>query len=66
MALALIAAACFPGQASSEPNQSEAAAQLFKAGKFTEARDIYARIVAQDPKDYAAVRSAESRSAPTG
>ena len=55
IALALIVAICFPGQATSEPDQSEAAAQLFKAGKFTEAGDIYARIVAQDPKDYAAV-----------
>ena len=57
MALALIVATCFPGQATSEPNQSDAnsAAQLFKAGKFTEAGDIYARIVAQDPKDYSAV-----------
>jgi hypothetical protein len=55
IALVLIAATCFPGRATSEPNQSEAAAQLFKAGKFTEAGDIYARIVAQDPKDYSAV-----------
>jgi Aspartyl protease/Tetratricopeptide repeat len=55
IALALIVATCFPGQATSEPNQSEAAAQLFKAGKFSEAGDIYARIVAQDPKDYSAV-----------
>jgi hypothetical protein len=57
IALALIAGTCFPGQATSEPNRSEAdsAAQLFKAGKFTEAGDIYARIVAQDPKNYSAV-----------
>ncbi|HSB58334.1 MAG TPA: tetratricopeptide repeat protein, partial [Methyloceanibacter sp.] len=57
IALALIAVTCFRGQATSEPNQSDAdtAAQLLKAGKFTEARDIYARIVAQDPKDHAAV-----------
>jgi predicted aspartyl protease len=55
IALALIVATCFPGQATSEPNQSEAAAQLFKAGKLSEAGDIYARIVAQDPKDYSAV-----------
>jgi predicted aspartyl protease len=57
IALALIVATCFPGQAMSESNQSDAdtGAQLFKAGKFTEARDIYARIVAQDPKDYSAV-----------
>jgi predicted aspartyl protease/Tfp pilus assembly protein PilF len=55
IALVLIAATCFPGRATSEPNQSEAAAQLFKAGKFTEAGDIYARIVAQDPKDYSAI-----------
>jgi len=55
IALLLIAATCFPGRATSEPNQSEAAAQLFKAGKFTEAGDIYARIAAQDPKDYSAI-----------
>ena len=57
IALALIVATCFPGQATSEPKQSDAdsAAQLFKAGKFTEAGDIYARIAAQDPKDYSAV-----------
>jgi predicted aspartyl protease len=41
----------------SEPNQSDAdtGARLFEAGKFTEARDIYARIVARDPKDHSAV-----------
>jgi predicted aspartyl protease len=57
IALALIVAACFPGQAMSEPNQSDAdtGARLFEAGKFTEARDIYARIVAQDPKDHSAL-----------
>jgi Tfp pilus assembly protein PilF len=57
IAIALIVATCFQGQATSEPKQSDAdsAAQLFKAGKFTEAGDIYARIVAQDPKDYSAV-----------
>jgi thioredoxin-like negative regulator of GroEL len=57
IALALIVATCLPGEATSEPNQSdtESAAQLFKAGKFTEAGDIYARIAARDPKDYSAV-----------
>jgi predicted aspartyl protease len=57
IALVLIVATCFPGQAASEPNQSgaDSATQLFKAGKFAEAGDIYARIVAQDPKDYSAV-----------
>jgi hypothetical protein len=57
IALAVIVATCFPGQATSEPNQPDAdsAAQLFEAGKFTEARDIYARIVALDPKDYSAI-----------
>jgi predicted aspartyl protease len=57
IALALIVATCLPGEATSEPNQSDAesAAQLFKAGKFTEAGDIYARIAARDPKDYSAV-----------
>lgn len=55
--LVLVVATLFQGQAASEPTRSDAdsAAQLFKAGKFTEAGDIYARIVAQDPKDYAAV-----------
>jgi predicted Zn-dependent protease len=53
----VIVATCFPGQATSEPNQPDAdsAAQSFEAGKFTEAGDICARIVAQDPKDYSAV-----------
>jgi predicted aspartyl protease len=53
----LIVATCLPGQAASETKQSDAesAAQLFKTGKFTEAGDIYARIVAQDPKGYSAV-----------
>jgi predicted aspartyl protease len=57
IAFALIVATCFQGQAASEPKQSDAdsAAQLFKAGKFAEARDIYARIVAHDPKDHSAV-----------
>ena len=57
MALALIVATCFPGQATSEPNQSDAnsAAQLFEAGKFTEAGEIYAQIAAQDPKDHSAI-----------
>jgi predicted aspartyl protease len=57
IALALIGATCFPAQATSETIQSNAdsAARLFEAGKFTEARDIYARIVAQDPKDHSAV-----------
>src|SRR4029079_68335 len=57
IALSLIVATCFPGKATSAPKQSDAdsAAQLFKAGKFTEAGDIYARIAAQDPKDYSAV-----------
>jgi predicted aspartyl protease len=57
LVLALIVATCFTGEAMSEPDRSEAdsAARLFEAGKFTEAGDIYARIVAKDPKDYAAV-----------
>ena len=57
IALAVIVATCFPGQATSEPTEPDAdsAAQLFEAGKFTEAGDICARIVAQDPKDYSAV-----------
>jgi tetratricopeptide (TPR) repeat protein len=57
IALAVIVATCFPGQATSEPTEPDAdsAAQLFEAGKFTEAGDICARIVAQDPKDYSAI-----------
>ena len=55
IALAVIVATCFPGQATSEPNQSDAAARLFEAGKFAEAGDLYARIVAQNPKDYSAI-----------
>ena len=33
----------------------ESADRLFKAGKFAEARELWARIVAQDPKDYSAI-----------
>jgi predicted aspartyl protease len=57
VALALVVATLSQGQATAEPKQSDAesAAKLFKAGKFAEAGDIYARIAAQDPKNYSAV-----------
>ena len=58
VALALIVAPCsFLGQAASEPAQADidSANRLFEVGKFAEAGELYARIVGQDPKDYAAV-----------
>jgi Tfp pilus assembly protein PilF len=58
IALAVILSPCgFSGPASSQPSQAEigSADQLFEAGKFAEAGDLYAQIAAQDPKDYAAI-----------
>jgi predicted aspartyl protease len=58
VALALIVAHCsFAEQAESEPRQSgiDSADQLFEAGKFAEAGDIYAQIAARDPKDFEAI-----------
>jgi len=58
IALAVMVALCgFSGQATSEPKQSEidSAKQLFELGKFAEAREIYAQIDAQDPKDYSVI-----------
>ena len=54
----LIVAHCsFAEQAESEPRQSgiDSADQLFEAGKFAEAGDIYAQIAARDPKDFEAI-----------
>jgi hypothetical protein len=49
-------ASSLSGQAVSQPRQSEidAAGRLFQAGKFAEAGQLYARIAAHNPKDYAA------------
>ena len=58
IALAVIVAPwCFSGQATSQPNQSESdsADRLFEVGKFAEAGELYARIEAQNPKDYSAI-----------
>lgn len=57
IALAAILAPCsFSGQATSQPKQSEidTANQLFQGGKFAEAGKLYARMAAQNPKDYSA------------
>src|SRR4029077_20753868 len=44
------------GQAAPQPTQSgiESDDQLFQVGKFSEAGELYSRIVAQDPDDYSA------------
>jgi tetratricopeptide (TPR) repeat protein len=58
IALAVIVAPCsFSGQATSQPNQREidSANRLFEVGKFAEAGELYARIEAQNPKDYSAI-----------
>jgi hypothetical protein len=55
VALAVIVAPwCFSGQATSQPKPSEidSANRLFEVGKFAEAQELYARIEAQNPKDY--------------
>ena len=55
VALAVIVAPwCFSGQATSQPKLSEidSANRLFEVGKFAEAQELYARIEAQNPKDY--------------
>jgi hypothetical protein len=51
-----VLAACLSGQAVSQPRQSDidSAARLFRAGKFAEAGNVYARIAAQNPRDYSA------------
>ncbi len=58
IALAVVVSTCgVSGQARAEANQPDAksANQLFQAGKFAEAGEIYARIEAQNPNDRAAV-----------
>ena len=57
VALAAIFLFCFPGPATSQPKQSGAASAeaLFQEGKFGEAGELYSRIVAENPKDYAAI-----------
>ena len=58
IAFAVIAGLCgFSAKAASEPSQAqiESANLLFQSGKFAEAGEIYARIVAQDPNDYSAI-----------
>ena len=58
IALAVMVAPCsFSGSAASEPNQAdiESANRLFESGKFAEARELYARIAAQNPKDDTAI-----------
>ena len=58
IALAVILAPCsFSGQAASQAQQSEigSADRLFQIGKFAEASELYARMAAQDPNDFAAI-----------
>ena len=58
IALAVILASwSFSGQAAAQPKQSEidSANRLFQAGKFAEAGELYARMAAQNPKDYSAI-----------
>ncbi len=53
----LLAAFGFSEEALSEPKQSDSqsANRLFQAGKFDDAREVYAHLAAQDPNDYAAI-----------
>lgn len=51
--LSLLFVISAPGQ-SSTSSPLDSADQLFKAGKFAEARTIYAKIAAQNPKDHTA------------
>jgi hypothetical protein len=58
IAFAVITGFCgFSGKAAAETSQAqiESGNLLFQSGKFAEAGEIYARIVAQDPNDYAAI-----------
>ncbi len=58
IALAVILAPCsFSGQAASQAQQTEigSADRLFQIGKFAEASELYARMAAQNPKDFAAI-----------
>jgi Aspartyl protease/Tetratricopeptide repeat len=57
IALAIIIVSCnLLGQAAPQATQSgiESADRLFQLGKFAEAGELYARIVAQNPNDYSA------------
>ena len=57
IALAVILASWgFSGQAAAQTGQADidAANRLFQTGKFAEADELYARIAAQDPKNYSA------------
>jgi hypothetical protein len=53
----ILAALSFSGQVAAQSKQADmdAADLLFQAGKFAEAREIYARISAEDPNDYAVI-----------
>jgi len=56
--LGVVIALCgFLDPAAAQPRQSgtDSADQLFRLGKFVEARELYSRIVAQDPNDYSAM-----------
>jgi Aspartyl protease/Tetratricopeptide repeat len=58
IALAVILAPCsFSGQAASQTQQAKfgSADRLFQIGKFAEASELYARMAAQDPNDFAAI-----------
>lgn len=58
IALAVIVAAYgFSGRAIAEPTQTDidSAGRLFQAGKFDQARELYAQKAAQNPKDYVAI-----------
>lgn len=57
IALAVMVAPCgflAPAASQPKPSEIESADRLFEAGKFAEAGELYARVAAQDPKDYAA------------
>jgi len=56
--LAIIITFCsLLGKAATQPTQSgiESADRLFQLGEFTEAGELYSRIVAQDPNDYSPI-----------
>jgi thioredoxin-like negative regulator of GroEL len=58
IALAMVLASwSFSGQSVAQPRQAEidAANRLFQTGKFTEAGELYARMAAQDPEDFAVI-----------
>jgi tetratricopeptide (TPR) repeat protein len=51
-----LALCSFLEQAAAQPRQSvnDSADQLFRLGKFVEARELYAQVVTQDPNNYSA------------